>query len=755
MSKKAGTVKKPRLGVIAKNSSSSKKNLIFILLFILLYIGLFIFLKDKLLFTPDFGESDAYHLNLSLKYYLAENLKHNTLPFWTDKLQGGFPLFSEGQIGSLFLPNIVFLKFLPFADAYNLLLIFSLFCLSLGFYFLLKEFKINSLPAFLFSLIFTFNGAISLRWVHLNLIQSFSLTPLLFFSVLRYLKTNKKAYLILSPFLISQMIFAGHTQAVFISLFALFCWYILYIYFTFKRLRERMRYWIYIVLAIVSGITIALPQLLPTYILTNESSRSLQLGFKTATDYPFFWKEIVSFISPFALGNPKIGTYPPFSEDWGIFWENTPYLGLVFFLVIIFSLILNFKKIIKDKGTVLLFLLVFFFLLLTLGKNSPLYLVFYLPPFSFFRNPSKYLLVVNLFLIFASALITDQIFIKLKNPLLKVIITALLVWTIVGLFQFAFQHHLFINKDLVLEKPDITKYLNQNLYMSIGQPNDWNKIFINKGWQKKDDIDAYLFLKNYLYPDSNLFARKRVYDINTGAFRLKRPDYLHDLIFSNLFKNSNNQIIIHDNLINLFQILGINNLIVPYQINNVAFKNIKRFSDKNYQIYLYQMKNNKSTFFYIPKTLRQIRYMNDFEEAFYDNLLSIDDSLIEDVNFDRFVNNQDYTIKDTSQTEYESTLKGDFKKPTFIVFRENFYPEWSVYIDGKKVPSYKVNLTHIGASVPLGSHKIILKYENRYFKMGLLISGIYSFLYSVVIFYLGKKYKLKNTVVIPAKAGTQ
>ena len=68
-----------------------------VILIIVTYVLFFLLLRGKLLFTPDFDRSDAFHLNISLKYYLAQVLKQNQLPFWTNLLQGGFPFLPRGK----------------------------------------------------------------------------------------------------------------------------------------------------------------------------------------------------------------------------------------------------------------------------------------------------------------------------------------------------------------------------------------------------------------------------------------------------------------------------------------------------------------------------------------------------------------------------------------------------------------------------------------------------------------------------------
>ena len=111
----------------------AKKNWLFIVLFLVLYGGLYIVLRNKILFTPDLSASDAFHFNASLKYYLWKSIRAGIVPFWTDQLQSGFPLLAEGQIGALFLPHyLIFPFFSSFPHAYMFLFAFCFDRRSIG-----------------------------------------------------------------------------------------------------------------------------------------------------------------------------------------------------------------------------------------------------------------------------------------------------------------------------------------------------------------------------------------------------------------------------------------------------------------------------------------------------------------------------------------------------------------------------------------------------------------------------------------------
>ncbi len=717
---KLGREKKPRLGTMEKKRSEKINNLIAICFLILSNIIVFLLIKDKLLFTPDFGESDAYHFNLSLKYFLADSLKKGVFPFWTDSFQAGFPIFSEGQIGSLFIPNIFFLSWLPFYHGYNCLLVFSLLCLSIGYYLLLKRLQVRPILAFLFSLIFSFNGAISLRWVHLNLIQSFSLSPLLFVLLIDYFSKKRPVYLIAFIFVASQMILAGHSQTAFIVFFGISVW----LTFSFIAKKNPFPSLIRSVFAIIMAFWVSLGQILPTLILISQSERQATLDYNTVTSFPFNWNQLISFFAPYQFGNPKLGGYAPFSSNWGIFWENTPFLGSLATVITVIAIISFFRSNRRAKKDALISLVCFgLFTLLALGKNSPLYFVFGFFPFNLFRTPSKYLLMAVFFIVIFFAISLEDFFRKLKNSWIRTAVIFCLILNLASLVFFVFDYHLYINKDLVLSAPEIVEAMDDRLYISVGQPATWNKIFIKNGWSKKNDIDRYLFYKNYLYPNSNLITNKKSFSVNTGAFKLRRLSYLEALIVSGI-RSTDNQIKVTKEVIPLFNLTNLGQIISGSKIESPRFKLVKKLTGRGDEIFLYRYDGVSDNHYYIPKHIDNISYLNEFSDKVTKGEVSTLNSVVEKAGLESYVNSGRYRIDKSSCGETACLIKGWFAEKTFLAFKKNYYPEWSVYIDGKKQPFFKTNLINMGVFVPPGTHTISLQYENRYFKMGLLLSAV-------------------------------
>ncbi|MDG3003201.1 YfhO family protein [Paludisphaera mucosa] len=60
--------------------------------------------------------------------------------------------------------------------------------------------------------------------------------------------------------------------------------------------------------------------------------------------------------------------------------------------------------------------------------------------------------------------------------------------------------------------------------------------------------------------------------------------------------------------------------------------------------------------------------------------------------------------------------------PGIVVLADVFYPGWTLTIDGKPAPVYRVNRMMRGAAVEAGTHKLVYKYEPRSFRLGLMLS---------------------------------
>ena len=729
--KKAGIVKKPKLGVIAKKVSTSKSNFIAIVLIIIAYLLLFFVFKDRILFTPDFGESDANHINTSLKFFLANQYKSNQLPFWTNLLQGGFPLIGESQIGAFFLPNYIFLKFFSFADGYNLLFIFSCFLLTWGFYLLLRSYKINSFLALVLSFTFTFNGAISFRFVHLNSLQTFSIAPLLLYCIKENLEKREIKYLLLIPFLTCQLILAGYIQVAFIVLLGIGLWFIFnYFYKSDKKLLNTKNF----ILPLIFGFILASPQIVETIVLIGQSSRKFGLDYEVVTSLPTNWPHLISYIFPYFFGDSRLGTYPMFNEHWGIFWENTPFIGLgLFSLVIIAIIYLLFKK---EKIFNSFLILFFIFILLALGNNSPFFFLFGIFPFSLFRTPPKYFYMANFFLFVYMAVILQKII--EKNSKLVVIIFFTLIINFCYLVSVVYNYHLFTKTSTVLSTPDTLKYVNNNQYLVLGGMESWNEIYLKKGWSKNIDLENYLFQKNFLYPNSNLIWNKKAFQINTGGFSLRRNNYISELIFNHI-EMKDGSILFGSYLVNLLKLYSIDTVISSRGLVCELCKNIYQVKsqDKKFIVYIYKLSQDAEVKdYYLPSKIYPISFLSDFNKYSDNEQISENAGLIESEENKNGLNSlRIKKINYLTHSDQFFEMSADFESQGLLVIKKIVYPNLKVMIDGKEITSYKVNLVHTGMYISAGKHVIRIEYSYGVFYKALVVAIFSLVVYLLLIFY--------------------
>ncbi len=722
--KKDSGVKKPRFGTLPR--ISPHKAAIGIVIIIIAYLFLFIFLHNRILSTPDIDRSDAIHFNLSLKYFLWDALQRNTLPFWTDKLQGGFPLLAESQTGALYLPNLIILRLLPFAAGYSFLFVFSLFIMNLGMYLLLREKKTGHAAALFLSVIFTFSGAVTYRWIHFNVIQTISLAPLIFYLYGMCIKTGTKRSFVLLAVAISQLIFAGHAQIAYIVLLGLSLWHI--------ARRGRM---LPFAVTLGSGIILALPQIIPTIMLSGFSSREIGEGYSFATSYSLPLKHLLSFFLPYPFGSAFNGTYPDSLLDWGLFWENSPYLGFLFMTgIMLLAGYLAFQR--KLNRNVLVPAgLAFFFILLSLGKNSPLYFLFDVPPFSMFRTPPKYLLMATFFIILASGeliAVTQRRY----GARMNFGILAVLAVTSAELVLNAFSYHRFLPASRAMKTPDIVRHLpGQGRYVTFGFSKVWHDYMTRNGWDTERKLSTYGQFNEYLIPNSNLMYDVPAFDINTGGLRLRRPDYVHATVGTALSdKPSPVRDIATASAHPFMHIAEISSVISSYPLEAPYLSLRKQSGTDKAPVYLYSVEGNTSTPYYVPASLRNIKYFEEFARMHEENLISTESAIVED--FRTMRHNAEPRIGKADFSVMPVTLSGRFDRETFLAFKINWYPELDVRIDGKNTPSYRVNLINTGVLVPQGDHTVTVGYIPKYFYIGTALACSYSLL-AVAVLKLLKK----------------
>ncbi|MDX8338068.1 YfhO family protein [Draconibacterium sp. IB214405] len=125
-----------------------------------------------------------------------------------------------------------------------------------------------------------------------------------------------------------------------------------------------------------------------------------------------------------------------------------------------------------------------------------------------------------------------------------------------------------------------------------------------------------------------------------------------------------------------------------------------------------------------------------------------------DKRFEQYISGKTYEKSGSIDLEVSDPnyLKYNFSSDSeqLTVFSEIYYDKgWDAYIDGKKVPHFRVNYVLRAMSIPAGEHIVEFKFEPRSYFMGNKISYASSFIFIIFILaYLGIKVK-KNGGLLP------
>jgi len=687
--------------------------------------------EPSIIITPDYGRSDAWHLSIANKFYYAQELKKNRIPIWNPHIGMGFPTLAEGQTGIFFLPNLVLFRSLPFVYAYNLNIVLTFILAAFGTYLFCRSLNLNKLASIFGGLIFALGGFLVVHIQHLHLIQTAAILPWLFWATNEFLKDRRIFFLLALSFFIAQQIFAGFPQLTFYSLVALF---VSLFFRTFKD-KVKIKLWIAFSVFVLLGLTLAAIQILPTYELLKISIRNSNPQ-DILTQFPYKFKNLAQFLNPYILGNPKDGSYPAWtSGQWGIYWESIAYIGILPLALAAISVIFVFKKKIKYKAIILVFItLLILSILLALGKSSPLHPVFSIPPFSMFRVPSRFLMITQ----FSLVILTTIALQKLARK--KILLILIFTVSLVNLFYVFFNYHALGLAQDWFANPAVAKSLKATDHqrnLSIGQFDQWNETFTTKGWQ---DTSYYYFARNSLDQNSNLIyglTQLKAYE----SIPTRRSNLLNSLIERGITKE-NEEYKIASQSARILASVNVSHIISTLANNDQEFEKI--FETEKYVNYSFKILKNKTPPMQIFMTSQYstVQTIGELTAKFSspDIEPTIEIVLEKEPNMQN-LDLSSWDAKILSKTPTNIQIKTESKGNGLLVLADSYYPGWEAYIDGTTTEIFAANINSRAIIVPEGTHEIVFMYKPKSLLIGSIIS-LLSLVIALVIFARSKKAKV-------------
>ncbi|KKS41366.1 MAG: hypothetical protein UV04_C0009G0008 [Candidatus Gottesmanbacteria bacterium GW2011_GWA2_42_16] len=652
---------------------------------ILLFFSRLFFPEPQIFATSEIGANDIWYLNFPLKNFLNTSLKAGQLPVWDPYRNNGFPDLAEGQIGTFNWYNLLAFRFLPPIHAFNLGFIVMFFQAALGMYLFARVKKMSRGAAFLTAFIYTFSGFFITHISHFNLLQTSSFLPLIFYAVEKILVKPKLTWVLVLSILVSQQLFSGFPQMVFITLIGLT------IYLGYRLATKEISWrkiWV-IGASLIFALIISAAQILPTLELLPISHRSTGLNVTELLFYKFPPKHILSFLNPFAFGNPQLGTYPHFKDfDGSLFWENTGYIGILPLILAAIAL-MKIKKISAGFGHLLA--LCFMFLLI-IGGAGPLYFLLTIPPFSFFRFPSRFLLIFLFTLALLAGYGLDLLtaIIRRKSPRLWLTGVVLFI-SVANLFYIWWFYHPTVSFRKYAAQPQVMQLLNRkelgSIYTYLKNARAWDEFF-QTGSQRPE---RYLDLRNELAPNLNLVFELPTVDAYAASITPKRLYYYNKIDLPTLDKSS---------------------------------------------LYIYQ---NPAALpkYYLVRKYRLSETLEDFQTQLNQTDFDLKNEVILEKPVNLPINQTQLEAKITplKETTNEVQLEVSTNQPAILVLANSYYPGWKAFVNDKSTDVFPVNVFNQGLLIPEGQHQIKMRFQPQSVFLGLTISLM---TYGLICFYLSR-----------------
>lgn len=701
--------------------------------------------------------------------FAAVALSQGIIPFWNPYTFAGMPFIADIQT-AFFYPLHIFLTLFVKDNSLNFvyleyLIIFHYFLAGVFSYYLAKSLNLNVFAAILTGITFMFSGFMVTHLIHETMVIQFAYSPLI---LLFYNKSFQKDFWknsVLAGFFMGIAILCGHPQITLYTFFTFALFGVFRLFFVLKENNYRINNFIFktIIVAVIPfiiGIMIGSIQLLPTLTISGLSERAI-MTYEATLEGSLNYHQFFTLLSPKFFGSTNAAhTDVPFWGDKGywLYWESCIYIGLV---ALIFWGLAVIK--LKENKMILFFSITSFIsLLYILGDHFILYKFFYyvIPGFNKFRGVGRFGLVFA----FSASILAGfgfDYFIKNKNnndvnKYLKFVLIGIGLLVILWIL---YQLNVFKSLANVYQNPIFYKNSIYQLGLSIL----FLLIIIGLLFSYKKDFlytpmvlvliiiisffDLYIFGSNHntspinpnQYYKQRETAREFREEYKKELFRINSRAYGNAMFFER-----NQGMIDFIFLLEGYNPLNLLRRFPPgktYELLNVKYETKLDLERRVITL------NEKQ--FYMPRawmSYKPIVVNNDDEiiKIMSDSTFNYKECVVieksPELSIDTVPGNNN--VKITNYDLNKITISVETDKNGILVLSEVFYPAWKVYVDGVEKPILRCDYSLRGVEVEKGKHVVKFSYEDKDFKLGLVlsISGL-GFVIVILVFNRFKKEK--------------
>lgn len=711
---------------------------------------------------------------------------------WSNLVFSGYPLISD-PIWFTFYPVAAIIYKILHLD-FNFFIISGYFLMAFFTYWYVYELTGFKTSAFVGAIIYGFSGYGMYEIGHAaNFIHTICWLPLVLLAFEKLKNEHSYLWTLIAILAIPASISAGFPQ---LSL-AMCPVLIAYAIFLSAQSENKVKKAISYFSMIIMGFLIALPIIIPTFILSLSSNR-VHLSWEAFCTYFVEVKQLLLFNFPYVMGG-YYGIYktPPFGN-----WEIVGNHGFVGFLSLILAGIAVFFTTKKLKPVTYFWLAISLFTVaVSLGPQiNFLYNFLYkIPVVNNFRAPERYLFIFALGISVLAGLGLQAIQQGLVQKQKKI---ALILSILFAGFLMACVLYVYPSlKAQALEKVNVTLpswYKNQ-------------AIMIPLAWMVSSLIALFFFLRNpksfmgclavmtilflelthtayysYWHPEYSGWSKEQLAhppayisalrdDLNTSHQRYLKMQISLDTIGRYLWGN-------FPLLYQLPSAGGYMPLAIEQYLTflGIATEGAYYLQDlhSNQAIniagikYLFSIQDAHNAKWFEDST--QFKPQTPIGDTIiYQNLNALprlwftsklvtlsDADMLQAIHSGKFTDGSIFNPKETALTnklvniafEEDKTAKATIQKmdnkkvvisavtqkPQYLVFSDVYYPGWKVYIDGKKRKIYKTDYIYRGVVVPAGTHTIEFKYFPIYLYASYFISAL-TFLFILVFYFPWKR----------------
>jgi len=404
-------------------------------LLILVILAIVFFWKNILGEVFYFG--DNLNFFVPNKIFLVDSVKNGIFPLWNPLIFSGTPYIADLAIFPFYPGNLLFFLFSPLA-ALTYLAIIEVIMAGFFMYLYLGRLGFEKFLRILGAVVFMFSGSVVTHIGNISILNVIIWLPLILYFIEKYFCQKSFKYLFLAGLSLTLSFLGGHVQLFYYN--GLF----IFLYILFK-IRASVREKIiggFLILFVFLGLCAF--QLLPFL-------EFAQLSTRPVSDYVYSTVGSINPVVTVRLILAQIYGRLVDGYSWGPgaliergFADVAGYIGVLPLVFVAFVITKKFRKV---KFWIISSIL---FLILSFGKYTPIYYLFYklVPFFARFRNPAQFLFLYS-FCAVVLSVYGLKYFIELKkeraarlvrNPL---IIIGFIVIAAIGLVQILTKGWLF------------------------------------------------------------------------------------------------------------------------------------------------------------------------------------------------------------------------------------------------------------------------------------------------------------------------